>query len=59
MHPAVVLSLLLLGLAVVGVFLEIPVVSNFAFWFLIAAFMIRLLVVIPPNVPQRIGTPGE
>ena len=41
MHPAVVLSLLLLGLAVVGVFIEIPFVSNYAFWFAIAAYLIR------------------
>jgi len=40
-HPAVVLSLLLLGLAVVGVFIEIPFVSNYAFWFAIAAYIIQ------------------
>jgi hypothetical protein len=34
-----VLSLLLAGLAVVGVFIEIPVVSNYAFWFAIAAWV--------------------
>jgi hypothetical protein len=39
-HPAVVLSLLLLGLAVVGVFIDIPFVSNYAFWFAIAAYVI-------------------
>ena len=55
MHPAVVLSLLLLGLAVVGVFIEIPFVSNYAFWFAIAAYVIRLLVQIPHRVPHRIG----
>jgi hypothetical protein len=36
-----ILSLLLLGLAVVGVFIEISFVSNYAFWFAIAAYMIR------------------
>ena len=40
MHPPVVLSLLLLGLAVVGVFIEIPIVSNYAFWVAIAAYVI-------------------
>jgi hypothetical protein len=39
-HPAVLLSLLLLGLAVVGVFVEIPVVSNYAFWVAIAAYVL-------------------
>jgi hypothetical protein len=34
-----VLSLLLAGLAVVGVFIEIPIVSNYAFWFAIAAWV--------------------
>ena len=55
MHPAVVLSLLLLGLAVVGVFIEIPFVSNYAFWFAVAAYIIRLLVGIPHRAPVRIG----
>ena len=41
MSPAVVLSLLLLGLAVVGVFIDIPFVSNYAFWFAIAAYIIQ------------------
>ena len=40
MHPVVLLSLLLLGLAVVGVFVEIPVVSNYAFWVAIAAYVL-------------------
>ena len=40
MHPAVVLSLLLLGLAVVGVFIHIPFVSDYAFWVAIAAYVI-------------------
>ena len=35
-----VLSLLLLGLAVVGVFIDIPFVSNYAFWVAIAAYVI-------------------
>jgi hypothetical protein len=50
-----VLSLLVFGFAVAGVFIEIPIVSNYAFWFLVAAFMIRLLVDIPPRIPQRVG----
>ena len=36
-----VLSLLLLGLAVVGVFIEIPFVSQYAFWVAVAAYIIR------------------
>jgi hypothetical protein len=47
------------GFAVAGVFIDIPIVSNYAFWFVIAAFMIRLMVVIPDNVPHRIGVPSE
>jgi hypothetical protein len=35
-----VLSLLLAGLAVVGVFIEIPFISNYAFWLVIAAYVI-------------------
>jgi len=35
-----VLSLLLAGLAVVGVFIELPFVSNFAFWIAVAAYII-------------------
>ena len=34
-----VLSLVLVILAVVGVFIEIPVVSNYAFWFAIGAYI--------------------
>jgi hypothetical protein len=34
------LSLVVAGLAVVGVFVEIPIVSNYAFWFAIAAYLI-------------------
>jgi hypothetical protein len=35
-----VLSLILVILAVVGVFIEIPLVSNYAFWFAIGAYII-------------------
>jgi hypothetical protein len=48
-------SLLVAGFAVAGVFIEIPIVSNYAYWFVIAAFMLRLLVDIPFNAPQRVG----
>jgi hypothetical protein len=34
-----VLSLLLVILAVVAVFIEIPLVSNYAFWFAIGAYI--------------------
>jgi len=37
----VVLSLLVLMLAVVGVFADIPFVSNYAFWVAFAAYIIR------------------
>jgi hypothetical protein len=33
-------SLTLALLAVIGVFIEIPFVSNYAFWFAVAAYMI-------------------
>lgn len=33
-------SLILVGFAVVGVFIEIPFVSNYAFWLVIAAYVI-------------------
>jgi hypothetical protein len=36
-----ILSLLILILGVVAVFVEIPFVSNYAFWFAVAAFIIR------------------
>jgi hypothetical protein len=36
-----VLAFLLLMLAVVGVFVDIPFVSNYAFWVAIAAYVIR------------------
>jgi hypothetical protein len=34
-----VLSLVLVILAVVGVFIEVPLVSNYAFWFAIGAYI--------------------
>ena len=35
-----VLSLILAGLAVIGVFIDIPVVSTYAFWILLGAYII-------------------
>jgi hypothetical protein len=35
-----VVSLLLVILAVVGVFIEIPLVSNYAFWFAVGAYVL-------------------
>jgi hypothetical protein len=35
-----VLSLVLVILAVVGVFIQIPIVSDFAFWFAIGAYIL-------------------
>ena len=40
MNFAFVLSLVLVILAVVGVFIEIQIVSNYAFWFVVAAYVI-------------------
>ena len=40
MNLLYVLSLVLAGLAIVGVFIEIPFVSEFAFWVLVAAYVI-------------------
>ena len=40
MDPAAALSLLLLVLAVVGVFIRIPFVSDYAFWVAVAAYVI-------------------
>ena len=40
MGPTGVLSLLVLMLAVVGVFADIPFVSNYAFWVAVAAYVI-------------------
>lgn len=39
MNFGFVLSLILVILAVVGVFIEIPLVSNYAFWFAIGAYI--------------------
>ncbi len=39
MNFGFVLSLVLVILAVVGVFIEIPLVSNYAFWFAIGAYI--------------------
>jgi hypothetical protein len=35
-----VASLVLVILAVVGVFIEIPIVSNYAFWFAVGAYIL-------------------
>ena len=40
MNFGFVLSLLMVILAVVGVFIEIPLVSNYAFWFAVGAYML-------------------
>jgi len=37
---AFVFSFIVVGLAIVGVFIEIPFVSHYAFWFAIAAYVI-------------------
>jgi hypothetical protein len=37
---ALALSLVLAGLSVVGVFIEIPFISNYAFWIAISAYVI-------------------
>jgi len=34
-----VVSLILIIAAVVGVFIEIPIVSNYAFWFAVGAYI--------------------
>ena len=44
-------SLVVLMLAVAAVFIDIPIVSNYAFWFVIAAYLIRLLTAIPRQTP--------
>jgi hypothetical protein len=36
----VIVSLLTVILAVLSVFIEIPIVSNYAFWFAIAAYIV-------------------
>jgi hypothetical protein len=53
------LSLLVLGFAVVGVFIEIPIVSKYAFWVAIAAYIIRLVTKIPRKPTIRIGLTAE
>jgi hypothetical protein len=40
MRFGLALSLVLVGFALVGVFIYIPFVSNYAFWFVIAAYII-------------------
>jgi hypothetical protein len=40
MNFAFVLSLILAGLAVVSVFIWIPLISEYAFWFAVAAYII-------------------
>jgi hypothetical protein len=35
-----VASLVLVILAVVGVFIEIPIISNYAFWFAVGAYIL-------------------
>jgi hypothetical protein len=39
MNAIFVVSMILAALALVGVFIEIPVVSNYAFWILMAAYV--------------------
>ena len=40
MNMGFVVSLVVVILAVLGVFIEIPIVSNYAFWFAVAAYVI-------------------
>lgn len=40
MNLLYVLSLILAGLAIVGVFIEIPFVSQYAFWVAVVAYVI-------------------
>ena len=40
MNFGVIISLLVVILAVLSVFIEIPIVSNYAFWFAIGAYML-------------------
>jgi hypothetical protein len=42
MNYLVVLSLILTGFAVVGVFVEVPLASDYAFWFLLIAYLLVL-----------------
>jgi hypothetical protein len=39
LNPVFTASLLLAALALVGVFIEIPFISNYAFWVLMAAYI--------------------
>ncbi len=39
MNFGFVASLVLVILAVVGVFIEIPIISNYAFWFAVGAYI--------------------
>ncbi len=39
MNFGVIISLLVVILAVLSVFIEIPIVSNYAFWFAIGAYI--------------------
>ena len=56
MASAGVLSLFLLVLAIVGVFIGIPFVSNYAFWLAVAAYIIRLVTKLPKSPPVlRVG----
>lgn len=40
MHPIFTISLLIALLALVGVFIEIPFVTNYAFWVLMGAYVL-------------------
>jgi hypothetical protein len=40
--PTVMISLVLLLVAIVGVFVEIPIVSDYAFWVLAAGYLVVL-----------------
>jgi hypothetical protein len=39
MNFGFIVSAILIGLAIVGVFIQIPIVSDFAFWLAIAAYL--------------------
>ena len=40
MNLGFIASLVVMILAVVGVFIEIPIVSNYAFWFAVGAYIL-------------------
>ena len=40
LHPIFTISLLIALLALVGVFIEIPFVTNYAFWVLMGAYVL-------------------